>query len=339
MGILIVDDEAIVRRSLEKVLKNEGYRIFLAEDGYRAIDIVKERQEAIETVISDYKMPGLDGIETLTAIGRLNPEVTKIILTGYATMEIAIDSMNAGIEGFLTKPFSNLELRAKVREFTLKKRLKQFVSESVFTEIQRCEKFIHPMRRRVSVLFSDIRGFTTLSESIPAEELSEFLNRRYFTPVDEMICSFGGTLDKHIGDGVMGIFGAPVADDTCGLKAVQCALGIQERLENLADEADSDATPLSVGIGIGTGEVMAGVFGSSRKKEYTAFGPPVNMAARLEGIAQKRQILICGETFAAVRSVVRCRRLENVKLKGIKGIPEVYEILGGEPPRGERSLT
>jgi adenylate cyclase len=160
-------------------------------------------------------MPGIDGLETLIEIGRINMDVTRIMLTGYATMASAIAAVNEGIDGFLTKPFENDELRAKVRECILKKRLKQFVSEQVMTALQRDDKALMPRRLDVSVLFTDIRGFTTLSEKLDPSELSALLNHHYFAPIDNIIFRHNGTVDKHIGDSVMGIFGAPVpgADD------------------------------------------------------------------------------------------------------------------------------
>ncbi|MDY7030468.1 MAG: response regulator, partial [Thermodesulfobacteriota bacterium] len=124
-GLLIVDDEEGVRRSLNKALRREGYLIFLAQDGNEAIQTVVENRDEIHIVISDLKMPGLDGIATLSAIGEINPEITRIVLTGYGTMESAIQATNEGIDGFLTKPFDNIEIRAKIREYFLKKHLKQ----------------------------------------------------------------------------------------------------------------------------------------------------------------------------------------------------------------------
>jgi adenylate cyclase len=137
IGLMVVDDEEGVRRSLRKVLEKDGYDILMAENGEQAVHMVRENHGRLETVISDFKMPGMDGLETLIEIGKINPEITRIMLTGYATMESAIESVNAGIDGFLTKPFDNMELRAKVREYNVKKRLKQFVSEQIITELQR----------------------------------------------------------------------------------------------------------------------------------------------------------------------------------------------------------
>ena len=207
IGLMIVDDEEGVRRSLRKVLEQDGYDILLAENGQQAIQMVQQNREPIEIVISDFKMPGMDGLETLIEVGKINPEITRIMLTGYATMESAIESVNAGIDGFLTKPFENIELRAKVREYNVKKRLKQFVSEQVLMELQKDVRIMIPRKQVVTVLFTDIRGFSGLSERMTVDELSQMLNLHYFSPLDNIIFEYNGTLDKHIGDSIMGSSG------------------------------------------------------------------------------------------------------------------------------------
>lgn len=328
LGLLIVDDEEGVRRSLRKVLEPEGYAVCTAGDGREAIDIVRRDTQRIETVICDYKMPGIDGLETLVEIGQLNHEITRIMLTGYATMESAIESVNAGIDGFLTKPFTNMELRAKVREYNLKKHLKQFVSEQVFLEMQRKGAAIVPRRQEVSVLFCDIRGFTRMSETLDAEELSHILNTFYFSPLDAIICEYGGMLDKHIGDGIMGVFGAPLDSGDGARQSVLCALRMMEEMERINNQCAEKGVPLSIGIGIGTGEVMAGIFGSTRKKEYTVFGSAVNVAARLEETAGKNQILLCENTFKNMEATpeVQVEQIAPVELKGIGREVKIYRV-------------
>jgi adenylate cyclase len=276
-------------------------------------------------------MPGIDGLETLIEIGRLNPEIARIMLTGYATMESAIESVNEGIYGFLTKPFSNVELRAKVKEYNLKKRLKQFVSEQVYDEMQKSEANINPKRQKVSILFSDIRGFTEKSERLSAEELSNILNINYFSPLDKIICDHNGTLDKHIGDSIMGIFGAPVAYMNDAARAVKCAIRMMDEMNRINGAFSAGEEKLSIGIGISTGEVMAGIFGSSRKKEYTVFGSPVNVAARLERLAKENEILMCDKTYCEVKDIVRVEKMEPVGLKGIERRIEIFSVLGEHP--------
>ncbi len=328
MNLLVVDDEEGVRRSLKKVLERDGYSVLLAEDGNRAIGIVGDNPHGIETVMSDYKMPGIDGLETLIEIGKINPEMTRIMLTGYATMESAIESVNEGIDGFITKPFSNIELKAKIRECTLRKRLKQFVSEQVFSEMWKEGAHIKQRKQKATILFSDIRGFTALSETLSVEELCEVLNVQYFSPLDAIICGHNGTLDKHVGDSIMGVFGAPLTFKNDALRAVVCGVGMMDEIERTNSDLSETRQKISIGIGISTGEVMAGIFGSSRKKEYTVMGPTVNVAARLESLAQSGQILVCGDTYHAVRDRVRAESMGPITLKGIDRKIDVYNIRG-----------
>lgn len=326
-GLLIVDDEEGVRRSLKKVLAKDGYKILLAENGMEAINIVQDNWRDIETVISDFKMPGIDGLETLIEIGSINPEITRIMLTGYATMESAIHSVNAGIDGFLTKPFENIELRAKVREYNIKKRLKQFVSEQILTELQKEGKNIVPRKQRVSILFSDIRGFSEISEKMSPLELSDMLNSYYFSPLDSIIFEYNGTLDKHIGDSIMGIFGAPISYGDDALRAVKCAIRMREEMAKINRNLSKIDKNISVGIGISTGEAMVGIFGSPRKKEYTVFGSSVNLAARLERHAKKDQILICDETYGEVQDFVKVESMDTFDIKGIKRKINVFKVI------------
>jgi len=327
-GLMVVDDEEGVRRSLKKVLERDGYRIVLAENGEEALSIIRSDSRDIETVISDYRMPGMDGLETLIEIGRLNAEITRIMLTGYATMASAIEAVNEGIDGFLTKPFENDELRAKVREYNIKKRLKQFVSEQVLTELQKSGTALLPKRLNVSVLFTDIRGFTSLSERLNPSELSELLNCHYFSPLDNIIFRHNGTLDKHIGDSIMGIFGAPLSGGDDAGRAVQAALAIREEIAGINQNIPETERRIAIGIGIATGDVMAGIFGSPRKKEYTVLGATVNLASRLENLAQANQILVCGETARIVDNLVNLEKVHSPILRGFAKPPDVYSVLG-----------
>ncbi len=326
--LMVVDDEEGVRRSLKKVLERDGYRIILAENGEEALSIIRSDGRDIETVISDYRMPGMDGLETLIEVGRLNMEITRIMLTGYATMASAIEAVNEGIDGFLTKPFENDELRAKVREYNMKKKLKQFVSEQVLSELQRSGTALLPKRLNVSVLFTDIRGFTSLSERLNPSELSDLLNRYYFTPLDNIIFRHNGTLDKHIGDSIMGIFGAPVGGEDDACRAVQAALAIREEMAGINEKIPDAERRIAIGIGIATGDVMAGIFGSPRKKEYTVLGATVNLASRLENLAGAHQIIICGETARMVGHLVNLEKVLSPVIRCLAKPPDVFSVLG-----------
>ena len=325
-GLLIVDDEEGIRRSLKKVLEKDGYSIYQADNGEKAIQMVQDQNQLIDIVVSDFRMPGMDGLETLRAIERINPEITRIILTGYATMESAIESVNAGIDGFLTKPFENAELKAKIREYSLRKRLKQFVSEQVFTALRNDCRSVMPRNQKVSILFCDIRGFSNLARSVTPERISSILDTYYFTPLDNIIFENNGTLDKHIGDSIMGIYGAPISYGNDALRAVQSALQMQERIAISNQILITQGITLSIGIGISTGEAMVGVFGSNRKKEYTVFGSTVNLASRLERLAKSGEILICPETANDVFKAIRMEEIAPVRIRGIEQDVNIFRV-------------
>jgi adenylate cyclase len=325
--ILIVDDEEGVRISLKKVLQRDGYDIMIAENGMDAVEIVRNHINEIETVICDFKMPGLDGLETLTEINKLNPEIIKIILTGYATLDRAIESVNSGIDGFLTKPCDNKELRLKIREFHVKKRLKQFVPSQVLNELQKFSQDLAPRNQKVSILFTDIRGFSKISEALTPSALSDLLNLHYFFPLDNIIFKFNGTLDKHIGDSIMGIFGAPITQDDDAKRAVACAIEMRSKVDEINNEIRNKNMKIPVGFGISKGDSMVGIFGSAIRKEYTALGKPVNLAARLERIAQADQILVCSETYEAVKNYFKVEKIDNINLKGMEGERSIYNVI------------
>ncbi|MBU1162592.1 MAG: response regulator [Proteobacteria bacterium] len=326
-GLLFIDDEEGVRRSILRALKNEPYKTYAAENGEKGIEFIKQNISEIVTVISDYKMPGLDGLETLSIIGSINPEITRIILTGYATMEAAIMATNEGIDGFLTKPFDNIELRAKIHEINVRKHLKQFVSEQVYKEIEASPLALTPRFHEVSILFSDIRGFTKMSQGVAPETIAAFLNDSYFTPMGEIAYKHNGTVDKHIGDSIMVVFGAPVAHSDDAVRAVRSAIAIQQKAKEIDSSLNNqDGLRLKIGIGISTGKVFSGILGSLRKKEFTSIGMPVNIAARLESMAGEGEILINESTFKKVEGQIDVEPLPPAKFKGINEPVKVYRI-------------
>jgi len=311
---------------VQKALGKESYEVFTAPNGSEAIRIVKDHPAEIAICISDFKMPGLDGLQTLAAIGSINPDITRIMLTGYATLESAIAATNEGIDGFLTKPFDNVELRAKVREYFVRKRLKQFVSPQVLQLLQANPSYLMPRKQLATVLFVDIRGFTALTEKHDPQQWAMFLSDNYFSPLGEIVFQNNGTLDKHIGDGIMAIFGAPIAGDDDALRAVRSAVEMRATMRAINAQCDPDHQ-LPIAIGIHSGEVVVGMFGSARKREYTALGHTVNVAARLEQMAASNQILISPQTYGLVQPHVDVARLEPIMVKGLADLMHVYNVL------------
>jgi adenylate cyclase len=156
------------------------------------------------------------------------------------------------------------------------------------------------VNQTITVLFADIRGFTTLSERESPERVVNLLNR-YFTAMSEIIFEHGGTLDKYIGDGLMAIFGAPTATANDANNAVKTAVAMQRRINRLNGELVADGLlPITVGIGLHTGNALVGYIGSEIRSEYTAIGDTVNLAARLEANARGGQILLSEATAQAI---------------------------------------
>ncbi|MCB1305031.1 MAG: adenylate/guanylate cyclase domain-containing protein [Leptospiraceae bacterium] len=179
----------------------------------------------------------------------------------------------------------------------------------------------------VSVLFSDIRGFTTLSEAMAPEDITNWLNR-YFAGVSRIIRDHGGMIDKFIGDAVMAIFGAPVQRDDHARRAVQAAIAMERFRKEISDQFLSEGLPeLRTGTGIHSGAVVAGPIGSSDRMEYTVVGDTVNLASRLEGLTPKLQkkILISESTASSYDGPVR--KLGFARVKGRKERILVYEVL------------
>ncbi|HOP85632.1 MAG TPA: adenylate/guanylate cyclase domain-containing protein [Syntrophorhabdaceae bacterium] len=287
--ILIVDDEDGIRRSLTRILKEEGHAIHAAQNGEEALNIVQKNLSILDVVICDLIMPGMDGIKTIEEINKIHYDSTKIILTGYGTLESSIKAIEAGIDGFITKPFENKEIKWKVKEYYLKRKMRQFIIPDIFHKLLLEPAYLEPRLSLITILFSDIRGFTKLSSVMSPDKLAFLLNDSYFQPMSSIVKKHKGMIDKYIGDSVMALFGAPVNNGGHEENAVRCAIEMLEYIK--ASNAGFD-----IGIGISTGYVVTGILGSESKKEYTAIGMPVNVAARLQKIAMGGEVVISEET-------------------------------------------
>ncbi len=182
-------------------------------------------------------------------------------------------------------------------------------------------------KRDVTSLFCDIRGFTPLTEQMPATQIVDVLNE-HFSAMTEIVFEYRGTLDKYIGDEVMAVFGAPLSDDDDAERAVRAAIAMIRRNKELNEQRSQQGRPeLSLGIGIDTGEVIAGFVGSPMRMEFTVVGDHVNTARRLCDIAQAGQIVIAEPTYELVRDIVKVQSIGRVTLEG-KQIPtNAYEVL------------
>lgn len=182
------------------------------------------------------------------------------------------------------------------------------------------------VNQTITVLFADIRGFTTVSEHENPEKVVGLLNK-YFTAMTEIIFAHGGTLDKYIGDGLMALFGAPTATPNDAANALQAAVAMQKRLVVLNDSFRAEGYPaIGVGIGLHTGEATVGYVGSEKRSEYTAIGDTVNVASRLEGIAKSREVLLSEETAAAAGNIFPLTPKEPIVVKNRRQPVRLFEL-------------
>jgi adenylate cyclase len=188
-------------------------------------------------------------------------------------------------------------------------------------------------RHELTLLFSDIRGFTALSEAAPADVITRFVND-YFTVMTDAVMRHGGYLDKYIGDGIMALYGAPVITDTAREHAVgscRTAFAMIQALGPLNERwADTMVIEICIGVGLNTGEATVGNMGSSERFNYTAFGDAVNLSARLEGLnkAYGTAVLVTATTQALAAEDFAFREVDQVRVKGREQAERIYELLG-----------
>ena len=185
-------------------------------------------------------------------------------------------------------------------------------------------------RANLTVLFSDIRGFTSISERLAPEEVVSLLNQ-YLTVMTEVIFKYGGTVDKFEGDAILAFFGAPQPHDDDPERAVRTAMEMRERLAELADEwRERTQTPLEIGIALNTGQAMVGNIGSPRRMEYTVIGDAVNLSSRLQDLTKEYgvSLLISGTTYDRVKDMCEVRALGRVAVRGRKQLVSLYEVTG-----------
>ncbi|HOE64925.1 MAG TPA: adenylate/guanylate cyclase domain-containing protein [Candidatus Hydrogenedentes bacterium] len=224
----------------------------------------------------------------------------------------------------------NVQLYARMVEAEKKRaNLGRFLSPAIVDEIMKQDKVLElgGQKRVVTTMFCDIRGFTPIAERLSPAELVALLNE-YFTAMTAIIFEHQGTLDKYIGDEIMAVFGAPLSGVDDPARAVRAALKMQKVNAQLnAQRAASGAPLFEIGIGICTGEVIAGYVGSPDRLEFTVVGDRVNTARRLCSLAEPGQVVVAYPTYEHIRDIVNARPIGTVMLKGKESPEHAYEVL------------
>jgi len=279
--------------------------------------------------------------ESLVLPDSHNPDLYR--LWGDATAAIVPKAQVSLLERSLNltvNPLTNPEGRVLggllvLEDISQEKRMKstlyRYMTPSVAERVMdlRDDSLMKGERKDVTVLFSDIRGYTTLTENLEADKVVEMLNA-YFETMVEAVFTFEGTLDKFIGDALMAVFGAPLPLSNHAWAAVQSALDMRQRLARFNEDRIQLGQPaIRIGIGISSGEVVSGNIGSQRKMEYTVIGDGVNLSSRLEGATKEYgcDIVISEYTYSLCHDKIWVRELDRTQVKGKRQAVNLYELI------------
>ncbi len=350
--ILAVDDRQENRELIARHLSRSGHFVVTAASGEEALRAME--QSDVDVVLLDLLMPDMDGHEVLRHI-KEHPEwraTPVIVISGSQDMDGIIECIEAGADDYLFKPFNPVLLQARIKAGIERKRWHDR-EEQYRLQLERNEKFIRATfgrylsdeivteilerpeglelggdLRRVSILMSDIRGFTTLSEHLAPAQVVTLLNR-YLGAMTDIIMAHQGTIDEFIGDAILAVFGAPLQGDDDADRAVRCALAMQEAMTEINKQnAAEDLPRIESAIAINTGDVIAGNIGSERRSKYGFVGHPMNVTSRIEDNTAGGEILISDSTRQGLRSAFELSASREITMKGIDESLIVHPVRG-----------
>jgi class 3 adenylate cyclase len=350
--ILAVDDLQENRELVAKNLSRSGHIVITAASGEEALRALE--QSDVDVVLLDLMMPGMDGREVLRRI-KEHPDwraTPVIVISGSQDMDGIIECIEAGADDYLFKPFNPVLLQARIKAGIERKRWHD-KEEQYRQQLERNEKFIRATfgrylsdeivtdilerpeglelggdLRRVSIMLSDIRGFTSLSENLAPAQVVTMLNR-YLGAMTDIIMAHHGTIDEFIGDAILAVFGAPQHRDDDADRAVQCALAMQAAMIEINALNAAEGFPaINTGIAINTGDVICGNIGSERRSKYGFVGHPMNVTSRIEDITAGGEILISDSTLQSLKGDFTLGRSQEINVKGIDETIVVHGIVG-----------
>ncbi|NWG16952.1 MAG: response regulator [Chloroflexi bacterium] len=342
MRVLVADDNANSRQLVKDIVESLGYEAIVAHDGPTAL--LAAQTHAPDLVILDVNMPGMNGFEVCAAI-KSDAKIAQtpiLMLTALADIENRVTGLGLGADDYLPKPFSPRELAARVNarlrlkaetddlrntKELIKQTFERFVSPSVVQKLLQDPTQIKlgGQLQEVTVLFSDLEGFTTISERTEPEKLLAVLNT-YHAIIVNVIQSFSGTVDKFIGDGVMALYNTPLPQDDHALRAVRTALQIRSALEASYHHFEPEYR-MKVNFGIHTGMVVVGNVGSPDLMNFTAVGDTVNVAARLQDMSSGGKILISEACYQRLNAPLNLKPIGYQTMKGRTVAVMVYEVV------------
>jgi len=341
-SVLVVDDNSDLRAYVSRVLRQEGYQVWTARNGNEGLAMTREQRPDI--IVTDLMMPVVSGLDMIRMI-REEDEIKGvpiILLTAKADEETRMEGVERGADGYLSKPFNDRELLAQVRNLLALKEnerrvqdLNTYLTESVLSRflppsmVQKAATGelsldLGPEPRLITILFSDIVGFTPLANTLRSSRVAKLLNA-YLEQMTRAVFENGGTVDKFMGDAILALFGAPeeLSPNEQVRRAIATARQMYRSLDLLNQEWQEQGI---VGVngrglvqfrcGIHQGTAVVGMFGSAKRSDYTAIGPAVNIASRLQEAAEPNSILVSA-TVADYLEDSEITKISPLKLKGI----------------------
>ncbi len=350
--ILVVDDNDSNRNLLVHQLRRQGHEVSEAPCGSQALKMIREARP--DLILLDLFMPDMNGFDVLNEMRKDESlrAIPVIVITGLSDQNAAIKCIEAGAFDLLTKPVRPALLEARVSACLerkgwhdkekayqqeleksynfIKKVFGRYLSDEVVKQILESD---HGMqmgggKQQVTIMMTDIRGFSMLSQELDAQDCVRMLNN-YFSVMVPLIQKYDGVIDEFLGDAILAIFGAPVFMHDHAQKAVACALEMQMAMSEVNLTNQQWGLPgIEMGIAVNTGEVVVGNIGSETRSKYGVVGHHVNLTARIESFTVGGQVMASEYTIAALNTDVSIANSLQVDAKGIKDPVRIQEITG-----------
>ena len=362
--ILVVDDRAEGRKLLTLRLQHAGYAVLQSEGGAQALDIAA--REPLDLVLLDVLMPGMDGFEVCRRLRQLPSmqAVPVVMVTSLDATDDCVRGLEAGADDFIIKPFKPAELQARVRSLlrvkalfdegqrqraalaqwaaTLEQRvaagvtqverlsrLKRFLPPRLAERLvsEGSEAVLNPQRAEVTVLFADLRGFSSFAEHAEVEAVMAML-APFHAAMGRLIFAAEGTLERFTGDGMMVFFNAPDATPDHSDRALQLALDMQREAGVLAAQWQSTGGPRGLAVGLARGPAAVGAIGFDGRQDYAAIGAATNLAARLCAEAGVGEVWLSARVQQALAGVFELQALPPLQLKGLAQPVQAWSCMG-----------
>ncbi|MFC2061170.1 response regulator [Elusimicrobiota bacterium] len=342
--LLIVDDEVSICKPIKQFFDSKNYEVAMVHRGEDALKYIEKERPHL--VFLDIGLPDASGLDILREIKDFDKTIKVIMITAYGNEEMIKQAKTLGVSEYIKKPFTldylqeegmmkvQRELFEELREqhekeYRIRKMFQKYVpADMVSRVLNDSEKIFTGKRVKATILMCDIRNSTALTRKLSPEDVVNLLND-YFREMSVPIYSNGGIVDKYIGDAIMGVFGVPSSKDDDAKNAVKTAWVLMERLAEFNKKNREKYGELVIGIGINTGEVVAGNIGFEEKMDYTVIGDVVHKTSEIEEIskAYPNGILISESTLKEVEDIVEVENLGVILYEREEVIYRVEKIM------------